>query len=61
MTTAEPGRRLPVVDRTMKARREGTCPLCNGPVRVGDLIARCCTTWYHASCVVRHITTRRPE
>jgi hypothetical protein len=39
--------------RTMKARRESTCPLCRGPIRVGQLIARC-GFWAHAACVIRH-------
>lgn len=29
-----------LADRVMKARKESTCPLCSGPVRVGQYIAR---------------------
>ena len=39
--------------RVMKARREGTCPICRGPILVGQLIAKC-GVWAHAQCVVDH-------
>jgi hypothetical protein len=50
--------RLPLAGRVMKARKQSTCPLCPEPVLVGQYIARCGTTWYHAACVVR---TQQPE
>jgi hypothetical protein len=45
---------IPVLaDRTCRARREGTCPACRGPILVGQYIARCPgRVWLHASCFV---------
>jgi hypothetical protein len=44
-----------LADRTMRARREGTCPVCHGPILVGQPIARCPgRVWMHASCYVAH-------
>jgi hypothetical protein len=41
--------------RVRKARRESTCPACRGPIRVGQLIARCPGgLWQHASCFIGH-------
>jgi hypothetical protein len=47
---------LPVLaDRVMKARRESTCTICSGIVRIGQLIARCPGgLWFHASCFIGH-------
>lgn len=42
-----------LADRVMKARRESTCPSCRGPIRVGQLIARC-GVWMHAACLIEH-------
>jgi hypothetical protein len=41
------------VTRVMKARRGSTCPLCKGPIRVGQLIAKC-GVWAHARCAISH-------
>lgn len=45
---------VPVLaDRTMRARRGGTCPACHGPILPGQLIARCPgRVWHHAACYV---------
>ena len=40
-----------LASRVMKARRAGTCPICRGPIRVGDLIAKT-VKWAHAGCVI---------
>lgn len=47
---------VPVLaDRVMKARHESVCALCQGLVRVGQLIARCPGgLWVHASCFIGH-------
>jgi hypothetical protein len=50
--------RLQLADRVMKARKTSTCPLCNGPISVGQRIARTGTTWQHASCLIRSITEK---
>jgi hypothetical protein len=39
--------------RVMRARRAGTCPLCKGPIHVGQVIAKC-GVWMHASCLIGH-------
>jgi hypothetical protein len=39
--------------RTRKARRPGTCPLCRGPIQVGQRIAKL-GYWVHAQCVIDH-------
>jgi hypothetical protein len=51
-------KQLPLADRVMKARRDSTCPLCPDPVRTGQMIARCGTTWYHAACVAAGAVSR---
>lgn len=38
--------------RTRKARRGGACPLCRGPVRIGQHIAKLGLTWVHIACAV---------
>jgi hypothetical protein len=40
--------------RVMRARRESTCPVCRGPIRVGQQIAKC-GTWQH----VQHVIERQ--
>jgi hypothetical protein len=40
-----------LASRVMKARRPGTCPLCQGPIRIGDSIAKT-VKWAHTGCVV---------
>jgi hypothetical protein len=47
---------VPVVaDRVMRARRESTCTLCSGLIRVGQQIARCPGgLWVHCSCFIGH-------
>jgi hypothetical protein len=37
----------------MRARRETTCPKCRGPIKVGQLIAKC-GVWMHCSCLLGH-------
>jgi len=38
-----------------KARRESTCTLCSGVVKVGQQIARCPGgLWVHAACFIGH-------
>jgi hypothetical protein len=49
-----------LADRVMRARREGTCPLCR-PILVGQYIARCGSCWYHAGCVVRSIAPQADD
>jgi hypothetical protein len=46
---------LPVLaDRVVKARWEGTCIICRGPILIGQYIARCPgRCWAHCSCWVR--------
>jgi hypothetical protein len=41
-----------LAQRTRKARRSSWCPLCRGPVRIGQYIARLGLTWVHTTCVV---------
>lgn len=38
--------------RTRKARRNSTCPLCRGAVRIGQPIAMLGRTWVHTTCAV---------
>jgi hypothetical protein len=40
-----------LASRVMKARRQSTCPICRGPIRVGELIAKT-VKWAHAGCVI---------
>jgi hypothetical protein len=42
---------ITLATRTRKARRPGTCPLCRGPIQVGQRIALV-GYWCHAQCVV---------
>jgi hypothetical protein len=51
---------LTLATRVMKARRETTCPLCRGPIKVGQLIAKC-GVWAHAQCVIDYSHTTEPE
>ena len=41
-----------LTDRARKARRNGSCPLCRGPVLVGQRIGRLGLTWVHIRCAV---------
>ena len=42
-----------LADRVMRARRQGTCPLCRGPVRIGQQIARMGPgCWVHSGCLI---------
>jgi hypothetical protein len=41
-----------LADRARKARRSSWCPLCCGPVRIGQYIARLGLTWVHTTCAV---------
>lgn len=47
---------VPVVaTHVRKARRESACPICSGPIRVGQQIARCPgNLWMHCSCFIGH-------
>ena len=45
------GTQTVLASRVMKARRESMCPECKGPVRVGELIARC-GYWMHVACLI---------
>ena len=38
--------------RTRKARHNGVCPLCQGPVRIGQRIAMLGRSWVHITCAV---------
>jgi hypothetical protein len=40
-----------LASRVMKARRQSTCPICRGPIRVGDSIAKT-VKWAHTGCVI---------
>jgi hypothetical protein len=40
-----------LASRVMKARRESTCPICRGPIRVGDSIAKT-VKWAHTGCTI---------
>jgi hypothetical protein len=44
------GRRIVLADRARKARRSSRCPLCRGPIRIGQYIARLGLTWVHTIC-----------
>lgn len=47
--------------RVMKARHESTCPNCKGPIRVGQVIAKCAGgLWQHATCLIGHRHTYQP-
>ncbi len=35
----------------MKAKYEGSCPLCGRPIHVGDEVTRWHGRWVHATCV----------
>ena len=52
----EPGRNL--CARVKKARRDGQCPRCRRPIRVGDLIGLAASTWV---CVLGCIVRRPPD
>ena len=41
-----------LANRTRKARRNGSCPLCRAPVHIGQNIARLGLTWVHTICAV---------
>ena len=43
--------RLALATRVMKARRASTCPVCRGPILVGQQIAKC-GTWQHIEHVI---------
>lgn len=38
--------------RVMKARGESVCPMCRGPVRVGQQIGRTPVGWSHVRCII---------
>ena len=48
-----------LADRVMKARRPGTCPLCRGPIQVGEQIGRV-GFWAHTVCIVDRFTPGPP-
>jgi hypothetical protein len=41
-----------LANRTRKARHSSRCPLCRGPVNIGQYIARLGLTWVHTTCAV---------
>jgi len=41
-----------LASRVRKARRPGTCPLCQEPIFIGQLIGRT-VAWSHVLCVLR--------
>ena len=42
-----------LADRVMKARRQSACPICRGPVGIGQQIARLGPgSWVHAGCLI---------
>jgi ribosomal protein L37AE/L43A len=47
--------RLPKATRVMRARQQGTCPLCRRPIIVGQQIAKA-RIWAHIDCVIDHAT-----
>ena len=46
------GGKMILAQRTRKARRSSRCPLCRGPVLIGQYIARLGLTWVHSTCAV---------
>lgn len=46
--------------RTMKARRTSTCPLCRGPVLVGQQIGKV-GVWAHVSCIIDRMMREPPR
>ena len=38
--------------RVMRARKNGTCTTCRGPVFVGQSICLIGTSWSHTSCAI---------
>jgi hypothetical protein len=49
---------VPLATRSMKARRPGTCPLCRGPILVGQSISKI-VHWAHTTCVVEQHAAAR--
>lgn len=49
-----------LASRVMKARRESVCPLCRGPIRIGEQIAKT-VKWAHAGCVVASLYNTSAE
>lgn len=50
-----------LASRTKRARRNGRCPLCRGPVWRGQQIALLGRTWAHSSCAADRIATTTGE
>jgi hypothetical protein len=50
-----------LASRVMKARHAGRCPVCRGPVRVGDQIARAGKVWQHVEHVIERNRTASTE
>lgn len=48
-----------LASRTRKARRNGRCPLCQGPVTIGQQIAQLGKTWVHTTCAAERIRRNR--
>ena len=48
-----------LASRVMRARRSSTCPVCRGPVQVGEQIARVGRQWQHVSHVLEQIRSQR--
>lgn len=51
-TLGTEGRPMTLAHRTRTARRNGACPLCRAPVRIGQQIAMLGRTWVHTTCAV---------
>jgi hypothetical protein len=49
------GRRMILATRSRKARRHGRCPLCRGPVHIGQYIARIGLAWVHNTCAASRV------
>lgn len=49
-----------LASRVMRARRESTCPLCRGPVRVGQQIGKV-GSWAHTECIIDRLMREPPR
>lgn len=45
--------------RAMKARKNSRCPLCRGPVTIGQHLVQLGKTWVHTTCAVERIRRNR--
>lgn len=49
-----------LADRVMRARWETTCPICRGPIRVGQQIGKV-GYWAHTSCIIDRMMREPPR